>query len=102
VQPSLLGPAGQLAARLVAIAPEGLGRVTFTNSGAEAIEAAIKLCRAATGRLGILSTHRGLHGKTLGALSATGNADLPEVEVAVRPEDRDRNPRQGRDQTEDE
>ena len=45
VQPSLLGPAGELAARLVEIAPQGLERVTFTNSGAEAIEAAIKLCR---------------------------------------------------------
>ena len=53
----------------------GLRRVTFANSGAEAVEAAIKLCRAATGRLGILSTHGSFHGKTLGALSATGNPD---------------------------
>ncbi len=75
VQPSLVGPAGELAARLVEIAPQGLERVTFTNSGAEAIEVAIKLCRAATGRLGILSTDRSFHGKTLGALSATGNAE---------------------------
>jgi acetylornithine/succinyldiaminopimelate/putrescine aminotransferase/predicted amino acid dehydrogenase len=75
VQPSLLGPAGELAARLVEVAPQGLERVTFTNSGAEAIEVAIKLCRAATGRLGILSTDRSFHGKTLGALSATGNAE---------------------------
>ena len=49
--------------------------MTFANSGAEAVEAAIKLCRAATGRLGILSTHGSFHGKTLGALSATGNPD---------------------------
>ena len=75
VQPSLLGPAGQLAARLVEIAPEGLRRVTFANSGSEAVEAAIKLCRAATGRAGILSTHGSFHGKTLGALSASGNPD---------------------------
>src|SRR5262249_6313168 len=43
------------------------------NSGAEAVEAAIKLCRAATKRPGILSTRGSFHGKTLGALSATGN-----------------------------
>jgi acetylornithine/succinyldiaminopimelate/putrescine aminotransferase/predicted amino acid dehydrogenase len=74
-QPSLLDAAGQLAAKLVEVAPPGLTRVTFANSGAEAIEAAIKLCRAATGRPGILSTHGSFHGKTLGALSATGNPD---------------------------
>jgi acetylornithine/succinyldiaminopimelate/putrescine aminotransferase/predicted amino acid dehydrogenase len=75
VQPSLLDPAGELAARLVELAPEGLCRVTFANSGAEAVEAAIKLCRAATKRPGILSTDGSFHGKTLGALSATGNPD---------------------------
>jgi acetylornithine/succinyldiaminopimelate/putrescine aminotransferase/predicted amino acid dehydrogenase len=75
VQPSLLDAAGQLAARLVELAPPGLCRVTFANSGAEAVEAAIKLCRAATRRSGILSTHGSFHGKTLGALSATGNPD---------------------------
>jgi acetylornithine/succinyldiaminopimelate/putrescine aminotransferase/predicted amino acid dehydrogenase len=59
----------------VELAPEGLCRVTFANSGAEAVEAAIKLCRAATERPGILSTDGSFHGKTLGALSATGNPD---------------------------
>lgn len=78
VQPSLLDAAGRLAESLLAIAPANLRYVTFTNSGAEAIEAAIKLCRAATGRLGILSTHNAFHGKTLGALSATGNPSYQE------------------------
>jgi acetylornithine/succinyldiaminopimelate/putrescine aminotransferase/predicted amino acid dehydrogenase/acyl carrier protein len=73
VQPSALDAAGRLAERLLALAPPGLRYVTFANSGTEAVEAAIKLCRAATGRLGVLSTRRGFHGKTLGALSATGN-----------------------------
>ncbi|WP_072804566.1 aminotransferase class III-fold pyridoxal phosphate-dependent enzyme [Rhodococcoides yunnanense] len=73
VQPSVLSAAGDLAARLVSVAPVGLGRVTFVNSGAEAIEVAIKIARSATGRLGILSTVNSFHGKTLGALSATGN-----------------------------
>ncbi|AYJ50970.1 aminotransferase class III-fold pyridoxal phosphate-dependent enzyme [Rhodococcus sp. P1Y] len=74
VQPSVLFPAGELAVRLVAVAPQGLGRVTFVNSGAEAIEVAIKIARSATGRLGVLSTENSFHGKTLGALSATGNS----------------------------
>lgn len=73
VQPSALAAAGDLARRLVELAPPGLEYVTFANSGAEAIEAAIKLCRSATGRPGILATDNSFHGKTYGALSATGN-----------------------------
>ncbi len=73
VQPSYLEAAGQLAARLLTLTPPGMRYVTFANSGAEAMEAAIKMCRMATGRLGILSTEGSFHGKTLGALSATGN-----------------------------
>lgn len=72
VQPSALEAAGKLAELLIKIAPGDLQYVTFTNSGAEATEAAVKLCRSATGRHGILSTFKGFHGKTLGALSATG------------------------------
>lgn len=75
VQPSLLDAAGELAKRLLAVAPANLRYVTFTNSGTESVEAAIKLCRAATNRTGILSTDNSFHGKTLGALSATGNPD---------------------------
>ncbi len=74
VQPSLLDAAGRLAKRLVELAPPGLRYVTFANSGAEANEAAIKLVRSATGRLGVVSADSGFHGKTLGALSATGRA----------------------------
>jgi acetylornithine/succinyldiaminopimelate/putrescine aminotransferase/predicted amino acid dehydrogenase len=73
VQPSLLEAAGELAARLIAVAPQGLKHVTFANSGAEAVEAAFKLCRVKTGKKVILSTTNSFHGKTLGALSATGN-----------------------------
>ena len=47
--------------------------MTYVNSGAEAMEVVFKIARAATGRLGILSTRNSFHGKTLGALSATGN-----------------------------
>lgn len=73
VQPSALDAAGELARRLARMAPAGLRFTTFTNSGAEAVEAAIKMCRSRTGRSRILSTVRGFHGKTLGALSATGS-----------------------------
>lgn len=79
IQPSLLEAAGELAARLIEAAPPGLQYVTFANSGAEAVEAAFKLCRAKTGRLTILSTKNSFHGKTLGALSATGNPGYQEV-----------------------
>jgi acetylornithine/succinyldiaminopimelate/putrescine aminotransferase/predicted amino acid dehydrogenase len=85
VQPSLLTAAGELAARLISVAPEGLNRVTFANSGAEAIEAAIKLCRAATGRHKILSAGNGFHGKTLGALSATNKRKYQEPFGAPAP-----------------
>lgn len=73
VQPSDLRAAGELAGKLVSLAPEGIKYVWFANSGAEAVEAALKLVRIKTGKLGIISTHNSFHGKTLGALSATGN-----------------------------
>ncbi len=79
IQPSALDAAGELARRLVELAPEGLEYVTFANSGAEAVEAAIKLCRSSTGRLGILATDNSFHGKTFGALSATGNPGYQEA-----------------------
>lgn len=78
IQPSFLEAAGALAKRLVELAPDGLNKVTFANSGAEAVEAAVKLCRASTGRQYILSTRNSFHGKTLGALSATGNKGYQE------------------------
>ena len=57
--------------RLVAALPPGMNRVFLCNSGAEAIEAAIKFARFSTGRTQILAAMRGYHGRTLGALSAT-------------------------------
>ncbi len=71
-QPSYLGAAGDLAHRLIEIAPKGLQYVTFGNSGAEAVEAALKMAKLRTGRLGVVYTKNSFHGKTLGALSATG------------------------------
>ena len=52
----------------------GGGQIFFTNSGAEAIECAIKLARkwGGHGRYGVISAYRSFHGRTLGALHATG------------------------------
>ena len=69
----LLGkPAADLAELLVSLAPGSLRRVFFTNSGAEAVEGALKIARAATGRKQIVAAENAFHGKTLGALSASG------------------------------
>ncbi len=61
----------QLLAELVRIAPPGLERAFLCNSGTEAVEAALKFARLATGRKKIVAAMRGFHGRTLGALSAT-------------------------------
>lgn len=59
------------AEKLVSITPAGLDMLFFSNSGAEAVEGAIKLARFATERQGIISFTRAFHGRTLGALSVT-------------------------------
>ncbi|HEX3439272.1 MAG TPA: aspartate aminotransferase family protein [Pseudolabrys sp.] len=64
--------AGLLAERLLAKVPY-LQRAFFTNSGAEAVEAAIKFARAATRRAGIVFCDHAFHGLTYGALSLTGD-----------------------------
>jgi len=61
----------ELQAELVRIAPPELERVFLCNSGAEAVEGAIKFARLTTGRPGIIAAKNGFHGRTLGALSAT-------------------------------
>ncbi len=61
-----------LAQRLSELAPGNLERVFFSNSGTEAIEAALKLAMAAMQRPRVLYCDNGYHGKTLGALSVTG------------------------------
>ena len=59
---------------LAGFLPPSLSRMSFANSGAEAVEAAMKYTRVATGRTGIIATHRAYHGRTFGALSATSDA----------------------------
>src|SRR4051794_5828595 len=97
---------GLLAEELLRRTPARLARVLFTSSGTEAVEAALKLGRAATGRSRVVSTEQSFHGLTLGALSTGGDrhfverfgpllpgfsrvpfGDLDSLEVALRTED---------------
>jgi acetylornithine/LysW-gamma-L-lysine aminotransferase len=57
--------------RILSIAPRGLNKIFFSNSGTEAVEAALKFARRYTGKSGIISMTGGYHGKTFGALSVT-------------------------------
>ncbi|MEU6026734.1 aminotransferase class III-fold pyridoxal phosphate-dependent enzyme [Streptomyces tauricus] len=62
------------AAALAGLAPDPLSKVMLLNSGAEAVEAALKLARARTGRTGLAHLAGSFHGKTTGALSLTDAA----------------------------
>jgi 4-aminobutyrate aminotransferase len=64
-------PALRLAWELGQITPGGADMFFFGNSGAEAVEGAIKLARYATGRRGIIAFLGGFHGRTMGAVSVT-------------------------------
>ena len=61
----------KLLKKLVEVTPESLTRAYLCNSGAEAIEAALKFARLHTGRTNFVTAMRGFHGRTMGAVSAT-------------------------------
>jgi taurine---2-oxoglutarate transaminase len=65
-------PRARLGAKLAEICPGDIDAFFFTNGGAEAIENAIKIARAYTGRYKILSRYRSYHGATAAAMAATG------------------------------
>ena len=58
---------------LIDVAPHGLTQVHLNNSGAEAVEAAIKFARKFTGKKGMVAMNGSYHGKSMGALSLTFN-----------------------------
>jgi acetylornithine/succinyldiaminopimelate/putrescine aminotransferase len=58
-------------AKLAEVLPGHLNHVFLTNSGAEAIDGAIKYARLTTGRAGLVATMRSFHGRTVGAVSLT-------------------------------
>jgi taurine--2-oxoglutarate transaminase len=89
VQPAFATePRARLGAKLAEILPGDLDKVFLTLGGAEAIENAIKLARAFTGRHKILARYRSYHGATLGAMTLTGDprrwANEPALSGVVR------------------
>ena len=72
LQASMNGITAALGKSLAMITPGDLQYTFFSNSGAESIECAIKMARAATGKSKIIYCENSFHGKTMGALSVTG------------------------------
>ncbi|MEE2031514.1 aspartate aminotransferase family protein [Rhodococcus chondri] len=64
-------PLLELTERLGAVLPDGLDSLFFANSGSEAVEAALRLVRQATGRPNVIVFHGGFHGRTVAAASMT-------------------------------
>src|SRR5208283_816557 len=69
----VIAPQVKLATRLSELLPRDLPRVYFTNSGAEAIEAALKLAKKHTRRAGLVAFDGAYHGDTMAALALMGN-----------------------------
>src|SRR5450759_254168 len=69
---------GVLSEQLLARAPGSVGAMVPANTGTEAVEAAIKIARAATGRSRVLYAEHAFHGLTLGSLSLNGNEEFRE------------------------
>jgi 4-aminobutyrate aminotransferase len=67
-------PVANLAERFARITPGRLKKTFFANSGAEAVEGALKLAKIYTGKSEIVALETSFHGRTWGALSVTGNA----------------------------
>ena len=65
----------EAAEKLTAVAPDGLERVFFVNSGAEANENALRMACMATGRKKILALTQGFHGRTAAAAAVTWNSE---------------------------
>jgi acetylornithine/N-succinyldiaminopimelate aminotransferase len=72
----ILSPQVQLANKLSTLLPADLSSSYLVNSGAEAVEGALKLSRRYTGRTEIISFENAYHGSTTGALSIGGNESL--------------------------
>jgi acetylornithine/N-succinyldiaminopimelate aminotransferase len=72
-------PQVRFAEKLISILPENLQSVYFTNSGAEAVEGALKLAKRYTGRPQIIAFHNSYHGSTHGALSVMGNEEFKQA-----------------------
>jgi acetylornithine/N-succinyldiaminopimelate aminotransferase len=72
-------PQVRFAEKLVSVLPDNLQSVYFTNSGAEAVEGALKLAKRFTGRQQIIAFQNSYHGSTHGALSVMGNEEFKQA-----------------------
>lgn len=77
------GPAARLGERLAAVTPGDLTKTFFTGGGTDAVETAIKMARAYTGRQKIVSRYRSYHGNTYGAGTLSGDPRRLPLEPAV-------------------
>ena len=78
-------PQVRYAARIASLLPGGLESVYFVNSGAEAVEGALKLAKRFTGRTELISMRRAYHGSTHGSMSMMGAPEGEEWKDAFRP-----------------
>lgn len=76
-------PRGELAKRIIELMPDNMGKVFFTNGGADANENAVKIARMFTGRQKVMSRYRSYHGSTFGAGSLTGEPRRQPLEPGV-------------------
>jgi len=67
----LYEPIVEAAEKIVDITPDGIDKILFMNSGAEAVEASVKLARKVSGRQGIITFRAGFHGRTMGSVTYT-------------------------------
>ena len=63
----------RLVDRLLKVTPRGLTTFLFANSGSEAVDNAVKLARAATGKQNVIAFDNSFHGRTMGAMALTNS-----------------------------
>ena len=78
-------PQVEYARRITELLPENIDCLYFVNSGAEAVEVALKLAKRYTGRTELISMRRAYHGSTHGAMSMMGAPEGEEWKAEFRP-----------------
>lgn len=78
-------PQVEYARRITELLPEDIDSLYFVNSGAEAVEVALKLAKRYTGRTELISMRRAYHGSTHGAMSMMGAPEGEEWKAEFRP-----------------
>ncbi len=76
-------PRGELAKMVIELLPDNMGKVFFTNGGADANENAVKIAKMFTGRQKVFSRYRSYHGSTFGAGNLTGEPRRHPLEPGI-------------------